>query len=145
MNDSNEEQLDINAGRAKSIEVVQATKSDPSVGSTHPTTPFTPRKGWPLLSLIVLMPLGAIGVIFYLLRHAFAAEFEGIGAALCAVACGGFLVRHFIHLLADEDKLQDQQLNANQAMVLPPKPNPTKLQTNPAALPPGPHLPADRS
>ena len=81
MNDSNEEQLDINAGRAKSIEVVQATKSDPSVGSTHPTTPFTPRKGWPLLSLIVLMPLGAIGVILYLLRHALAAEFEGFGAA----------------------------------------------------------------
>jgi hypothetical protein len=144
MNDSNEEQLDINTDRAKSTEVVQAAKPDQFDESMQLTTPVTPRKGWHFISLIFLMPLGAIGVVLYLLRHVFTADYEGLGAALCAVACGGFLVRHVIHLFAEEDKMQDQQRNANQATVLPLKPNPTELQINPSAQPPGPQGPPDR-
>ena len=124
MNDSNEEHLVINTDRTKSIEDVQATKPAQLGEPLRPTTPVTRRKRWHFANLIVLMSLGAIGVVLYLLRSAFAEEFEGLGAALCAVACGGFLVWHLIHLLAEEDKLQEQKLNANQATVSSPEPTP---------------------
>jgi hypothetical protein len=136
MSDPNKEQPAINTIRAKSIEAVQATKSGQPGEPLHPTTPVTRRKRWHFASSIVLMSLGAIAVIVYLLRSALAEEYEGLGAALCAVACGGFLVWHLIHLLAEEDKLQDQQLNANQATVSPPEPNPAELQTNLTTPPP---------
>jgi len=133
MNDSNKEQLAINNDRTKSIEGVQATKSGEPL---RPTTPTARRKRWPSLSLIALMLLLAIPVIVYLLQSEPATGLEGLGAALCAVACGGLLVRHFIHLLAEEDTLQEQQLNANQGTVSPPEPNPAGLQTNLTTPPP---------
>lgn len=111
MNDSKKEQLAIKTDHTETIEAVQSTTSGQLGEPLHPTTSVTWRKCWHVVSLIVLMPLGAIGVILYLLRSAFAEEFEGIGAALCAVACGGFLVWHLSHLFAEEDKLQDQQLS----------------------------------
>jgi len=80
------------------------------------------------------MPLGAIGVVLYLLRSAFAEEFEGVGAALCVAACGGFLVWHVIHLFAEQDKLQEEQLN--QATVSPPEPSPAGQETNLTTPPP---------
>lgn len=130
MNDSNNQQLNINTDRSMSIEAVQATKPGQPSEALSPTTSVNRRKGWHFVSLIVLLPLGAIGVILYLLRSAFAEEFEGIGAALCVVACGGFLVLHVIHLLADQDKLQEQQLNSNRATASPSQPSPLGPHTN---------------
>ncbi|HMD54259.1 MAG TPA: hypothetical protein VKJ65_06920, partial [Phycisphaerae bacterium] len=72
MNDSNKEQTAINTDRAKSIEAVQMAKSSQLGEPLRRTTSVTRRKGWHFASLIVLMPLGAIGVILYLLRSAFA-------------------------------------------------------------------------
>jgi hypothetical protein len=73
-------------------------------------------------SRIVLMLLAAIAVIVYLLRSGLARQYEGLGAALCAVACGGFLVWHVIHLFAEQDELQEQQLHENQTNPTMPPP-----------------------
>ncbi len=135
MNDKKMEPLAINTNRTGSIEAVQATTSGQLGEPLHPTTLVARRKGWHFASLIVLLPLGAIGVILYLLRSAFAEEFEGIGAALCAVACGGFLVWHVIHLFAEQDKVEEEQLNPTQATVSPPEPNPVRQESN-LTLPP---------
>ena len=136
MNDSNDEQQAINSIRAKSIEAVQTAKSGQLGEPLRPTTSVTGRKGWHFASLIVLIPLGAIAIIVYLLRSVLAERYEGLGAALCAVACGGFLVWHAIHLFAEEDKLQDDLLEANKWPVSPPEENSDERQTNPTAPPP---------
>ena len=133
MNDSNKEQAAVNTDRAKSIEAIQAMKSGESL---RPTAPAARRKRWPSLSLIALMLLLAIPVIIYLLQSEPLTGLEGLGVAFCAVACGVLLVRHFIHLLAEEDTLQEQQFDANQGTVSPPEPNPAGLQTNPTKPPP---------
>jgi len=136
MNDSNKEQLGINTDRTKSIDGVQATKSDNPGEPLLPTTSVARRKRRHFVRLIALVSLGVIAVIVYVSRSALAQSYEGLGAALCVIACGVFLVRRFTRVLAEEDKLQEQQLNANQATVSPLDPNPAGLQTNPTAPPP---------
>lgn len=137
MNDLNKEQLTANTNRTKSIEAVQATKSGHPGVSMHPATPVARRKRWPFTRLIALMSLGAIPVIVYLLRHAPADMLEGLGVAFCAIACGAFLDWCLIHLLAEEDKLQEEQLDANQATVSPPEPNPAGQKADLTAPLPG--------
>jgi uncharacterized membrane protein len=41
-----------------------------------------------------------------------------MGAALCAIACAGFLVWHVIHLMADQDRIEEleEQKLANKAV-----------------------------
>ena len=136
MNDSNEERLVINTNCTKSFEAVQMGKSCNPGEPLHSTTSITKRKRRYFVRLIALMSLGAIVVIAYVPRSALAQSYEGFAAALCAVACGAFLVRHFIRLLAEEDRLQGQQLDKNQATVSSLQRNPTDLQTNPAVPPP---------
>ena len=137
MNDSNEEQPDINTDSAKSIKSAQATKSGNHGELLHPTTSVTRRKRGRFASLIALILLGAIAVIVFVPRSVLAQRYEGLGVALCVIACGGLLVRHALRVLAEQDKLQEDQLNADQATVSPSQPNPAELQTNPAAPPSG--------
>jgi hypothetical protein len=132
MQDHKMDHLAINTIRTKSTEAVQTAKSEHPGTALRSTTPVTRRKRWHFASLIVLMSLGAIAVIVYLLRSVLAERYEGLGAALCAIACGGFLVWHLIHLFAEEDQLQ---LNANQETVSPPDPDPAG-QTNLTTPPP---------
>jgi hypothetical protein len=68
-------------------------------------------KHWHSKSRIILMLLGAIAVIVYLFQAGLAKQYAGLGAALCAVACGLFLVWHAIHVFAEEDAFDEQQLN----------------------------------
>lgn len=136
MSDSNKEQPAINARRNKSIETVQVTKSDQSSDPLHPTTSVARRKRRHFVRLIVVMSLCAIAFIVFVSRSVIAQPYEGLAAALCAVACGVLLVRRFIRLLAEEDKLQEEQLNANQATVSSSQPNPAELQAKPTAPPP---------
>jgi hypothetical protein len=68
-------------------------------------------KHWHFKSRIVLMLLGALAVIIYVFQAGLAKQYAGLGAALCAVACGLFLVWHAIHLFAEQDALDEQQLN----------------------------------
>jgi hypothetical protein len=135
MSDPKMEQLAINTDRTKSVEVVQATKTGNSGGLLQPTTPIARRKRWPSASLIALMVLLAIPVIRYLLQSEPATSLEGLGVALCAIACGGLLVRHALRVFAEQDKLEEEQLNANQATVSPPEPNPAGQETNPTTPP----------
>src|SRR5580658_1279106 len=106
----------------------QATKTGDSSGPLRTTTPVARGKRWCSAGLIVPMLLGATAIIIYLLRSEIGEKYEGFGVALCAIACGLLLVRHFLGLLAEEDKLDEEQLNANPATDLPSEPNP--LSTN---------------
>lgn len=133
MNDPKMEQPAINTDRAESIEAVQATKAG---GPLRPATLVTRRKRRHFVRLITLMSLGAIAVIVFVSRSVLAQSYEGLAAALCVVACGVFLVRRFIRLLAEEDKLQEEQLNADPATVSPPEPNPAGQETNLTTSPP---------
>jgi len=84
------------------------------------------------------MSLGVIAVIVYLLRSklAYIEMYEGILIALCVIACGGFLDRLLIRELAEEDQLQEEQLDANQATVSPSESNPAGQKTHLTAPPP---------
>lgn len=113
MNDTNQEQPIINTDPAESIVTTQTTK-----------TGVARKKRWCSAGLIVPMSLGAIAILIYLLRSEIGEIYEGFGVALCAIACGLLLVRHFLRVLAEEDQLDEKLLNANPAADLPSKPNP---------------------
>ena len=130
MQDDKMSQQPINTIRTKSIGAVQATKSGHPGERLRPTTSVARWKRWHFKSSIILMLLGAFAVIVYLLRSGLAKEYEGLGTALCAVACGGFLVWHAIHLFAEQDALEEQQLHITQATASPPQPNPAGQETN---------------
>lgn len=122
MSDKKEEQPTTNSGNPKSIQGIPATR--PGLPGGRPTTSVAPWRRWHFRSRIILMLLAAIALIVYLMRSGLAKEYEGIGAALCAVACGGFLVWHAIHLFAEQDALEEQQLN--QGTGSSPLPNPVE-------------------
>jgi hypothetical protein len=136
MNDPKMEQPAINTDRTKSVEPLQATKSDQPGEPLRPTTPVVRRKRWPSASLIALMVLFAIPVVGYLLQSEPATSLEGLGVALFGVACGGLLVRHALRVFAEQDKVEEEQLNADQATVSPTEPNPAGQEMNPTAPPP---------
>ena len=129
MQDDKTVQQAINTICAKSIETVHATESGHPGESLHPSTPVARRKRWSSARLITLSSLGAILVIVCLLRHVPAERLEGLGAALCVIACGGLLIRHLLRVMAEEDMLEEEQLNANQATVSHPEANPTGPRT----------------
>jgi hypothetical protein len=135
MSDSNKEQLAINTDRPRSIQAVQATKFDQASDPPDPTTLVAWGKRRHFVELIALISLGAIAFIIFVSRSAIAQPYEGLGIALCAVACGVLLVRHAFRVLTKQDKLEEQ-LNADQAAVSPSQSNPAELQTNPTAPPP---------
>jgi hypothetical protein len=112
------------------IEAVLETKSGGTSGRTRPRW-----RRWHLKSSIVLMALGAIAIIVYLLRSGLGEQYEGLGAALCVVACGGFLVWHVIHLFAEQDALEEQLIDVDRAKVSTPEPNRTDQETNPTPPP----------
>lgn len=136
MSDKKIQQPAINTDNTKSSEAVPATKSGHLGERLRPTTPIARWKHWHFKSSIILMSLGAIAVIVYLLRSGLGKQYEGLGAALCAVACGGFLVWHAIHLFAEQDALEEQQLHVNQATASSPQPNPVGQETNQTTPPP---------
>ena len=92
-------------------------------GTTKSTTSAARWKRWHFKSRILLMLLGAIAIVVYLFRSGLAKQYEGVGAALCAIACGGFLVWHAIHLFAEEDAFDEQQPSFPQS-------NPAGKETN---------------
>jgi len=90
--------------------------------------PVAGWKRWHLKSRVILMLLGAIAVIVYLCQAGLAKQYEGLGAALCAVACGGFLVWHAVHVFVEEDAVEEQQIN--RATDSSPQLNPADKETN---------------
>lgn len=137
MSDEKAEQPSVNNDRTRTSESVQVKDSGHQGERPQPTTHTVLGKRWHLRSSILLMLLGALAVTLYLLRARLAAEYEGIGAALCAVACGGFLVWHVIHLFAEQDRLEEQELNRNQAETSNPEPNLASLRMNRTTPPAG--------
>ena len=112
--------------------IPHAIKPDRSGESPRSTTTVAHWKRWKFKSSIILMVVGALAVIAYLLLSGLAKQYEGLGAALCAIACGGFLVWHTVHLFAEQDVLEEQQINVTEEAASPPQPNPAGQGTNPA-------------
>jgi hypothetical protein len=102
----------------------------------HPPTSVTQRKRRHFIELIALISLGAIAFIIFASRSVIAQPYEGLGIALCAVACGALLVRHAFRVLTEQDKLQEEQLNADQAKASHSEPNSDGQETNPSVPPP---------
>src|ERR1700677_2601850 len=92
--------------------------------STKSTEAVTRRKRRHRMRLIILILLGVAGVIVYLLHPGLIKRYEGLGFALCAVAWGIFMIWHVIHLFAEEDEIEEQQIDVNQTTVSPPESNP---------------------
>lgn len=55
------------------------------------------------------MLLGVCAIIVYLLRAGLAKQYEGVGAALCVIACFLFLVWHLVHLFAEQDAVEEKE------------------------------------
>lgn len=55
------------------------------------------------------MLLAVIAIIVYLVQAGLAKQYAGAGAALCVIACGGFLIWHAIHMFAEEDAIQEKE------------------------------------
>ena len=85
-------------------------------------------KRWKFKTSIILMLLGATAIIVYLVLAGLAKEYAGLGAALCAIACGGFLVWHAVHLFAEEDAFDEKLLN--QAPASSPQLDPADKEAN---------------
>ncbi len=136
MKDSNKEAFTASTNRTKSIETIHATKSGHPGESLHPATPLARRKRWSSARLIALISLGAIAVIVHLLRNVPAAKLEGLGAGLCAIAFGGFLVRQLVRGMEAEDELEEEQRNASPATVSPSESNLARQEMNPTTPPP---------
>jgi len=113
-----------------------SNKSDQTSSPIDPTTSVARRKRRHFVELIALISLGAIGFIIFASRSVIAQPYEGLGVALCAVACGVLLVRHALRVFAEQDKLDEEQLNANQATTSSSEPNPAGLKTNLTTPPP---------
>jgi len=108
---------------------VQRNTGVPTTKPSQPGgRPVAVWKRWHLKSRVILILLGAIAVIVYLFQAGLAKEYAGLGAALCAVACGGFLVWHAVHVFAEEDAVEEQQIN--QATDSSPQLNPADKETN---------------
>jgi len=135
MNHQKNGQLTNDVSRGEPIELIPTAKPTAVETSLRSTTCLVKRKRLRFAALIVSVLLVGIMAVAYLLRYVPAGRLEGLGAALCAIACGGLLVRRLLRGMAEEDKLEEEQRNANQATVSPPEPNPTGLQTNLTAPP----------
>ena|ERR1700733_440355 len=87
-------------------------------------------KHWHFKSSFLLMAAGALAIILYLSRSVIPPQFEGMGAALCAIACAGFLVWHIIHLMADQDRVEEleEQKLMNKALDSTRETNPDELK-----------------
>jgi hypothetical protein len=86
-------------------------KTERSAINTKSTTPVAGWKHWHHKSRIILMLLGAVAIIVYLVQSGLAKQYAGLGAALCAVTCGLFMVWHVVHLFTEEDVIEEQQIN----------------------------------
>lgn len=126
----------INTTGTKSIPAVRSTKSGHPGESAPPATPVARRKGWSSAGLITLILFGPIVVIVYLLWNAPAVKLEGLGAGLCAVACGGFLIRRLVRGMEEEDKLEEELRNADPVTVSDSESNLPKNEMNPTMPPP---------
>jgi hypothetical protein len=124
----------------KSIEIIQARKSGRQDPRSPSLTRATRRKRLYFLGVIALILVTAIPVIGYLRQSETAKRLEGLAIAICAIAWGGFLIRHFVKLVEEEDtveeetRLQDQVLNENRATISPANSN-IAQQTNPTTPP----------
>jgi hypothetical protein len=98
------------------------------------------KKPWPLVVLLLLVPLVAAAGLFHLLRTMplglIQQEFEGFGVAICAAAYGGMLIWRVTRAMAIEQRLQTEPPIENHAPLSPSEPNLSKLWKIQSSLPP---------
>lgn len=74
-----------------------------------------PVNRWKRRTSIFLLLFGAGALIFYLVRAGLAKQYAGLGAALCMIALGGFLIWHAVHVFTEEDTFDEHQLQAKRS------------------------------
>ena len=133
MPDKKIEQRAVNADSTKSTQAAPATESSQPSGRARPAS-VSRWKHWKFRSSIALMVLGAIAIIVYLVVSGLAKQYAGLGAALCAIALGGFLIWHAMHLFLEQDVIEEQKINKDRAKTSSPQQNADK-GTNPTTPP----------
>jgi hypothetical protein len=100
--------------------------------------PVARKKHWRLVVLLLLIPLVAAAGCVHLVQTMpfglFQQEFEGLGAALGAAACGGFLLWRVLHALNIDPGLQTPATSPSP--LSPSEPNPAEAQKTQSSLPP---------
>ena len=134
MPDNKIEQRAVNADSTKSTQAAPAAGFGQPGGRPRPAT-VSRWKRWKFRSSIILMLLGAIAIIVYLVLTGLAKQYMGLGAALCAIALGGFLIWHAMHMFLEQDVIEEQQINKDQATPSSPQQNPADKSTNPTTAP----------
>ena len=90
----------------------------------------TGLRHWHHKSRIVLMVLGLVAIIVYLVQAGLAKQYAGLGAALCVISVGGFLIWHAVHVFLEEDVIEEQQINKDQATASSSQQNPADKEAN---------------
>jgi hypothetical protein len=126
----------INTTGAKSIAAVQSTKSGQPGESAPAARPVARRKLWSSVGLPAIISLAAIALILYLLRNVPAAKLEGLGAGLCVIAFGGFLLSRLVRGMEEEDKLEEELRSAGPATLSLSESKPENHEMNPTMPPP---------
>jgi hypothetical protein len=102
--------------------------------------PVVRKKHWRLVVLMFLIPFVAIAGLVHLLRTVpsglLQQEFEGLGAAICAVVCGGFLLWRVIRALDIDLSLQTQPSTISPSPFSSSEPNPAEPRKVQSSSPP---------
>jgi divalent metal cation (Fe/Co/Zn/Cd) transporter len=77
----------------------------------RPATPVARWKRWHHKSRIFLIVLGIVAIVVYLVQAGLAKQYAGLGAALCVISVGGFLVWHAMHVFLEEDVIEEREIN----------------------------------
>jgi hypothetical protein len=95
------------------------------------------KKPWPLVVLLILIPSVAAAGFVHLIQTVpsglIEQEFEGLGVALGAAACGGFLLWRVVHALNIDPGLQTQAPATSPSPLSPSEPNlaePRRIQSS---------------
>jgi hypothetical protein len=98
------------------------------------------KKPWPLVVLLLLIPSVAAAGFVHLVQTVpsglIKQEFEGLGVALGAAACGGFLLWRVIRAMNIDPSLQTQMPTPSPSPLSPSEPNPAEPQRIQSSLPP---------
>jgi predicted alpha/beta hydrolase len=82
-----------------------------NTGRVRPAAPVAGWKRWHRKSRILLMLLGVVAIIVYLFQAGLAKQYAGLGAALCVIAVGGFLIWHAFHLFLEQDVIEEREID----------------------------------
>ncbi len=85
--------------------------SDKNVEQSTTATRVSRWRRWHHKSRIFLIVLGIVAIVIYLFRAGLAKQYAGLGAALCVISLGGFLIWHAVHIFLEEDVIEEREID----------------------------------